>query len=212
VQSAVLRECILNLARLKESIAQSVGGTLDTAGLDAWPELMRGLKAGLLMLGKSRAVELVESIQVRLAPLMQPGGSAALTGGRLDHLADAIVSLEYYMETLQAGRSDPWYMLDNAQACLDALEAQPAPPVPTVAPLEQSAFAQTVQIGGGAAAVRAQMEAAAKGQAGYPCSRDDTHRSRQAECLRFTVEFADREARFGSYRAGNWIDPNAFHG
>src|SRR5580658_4302837 len=168
VQSAVLRECILNLARLKESIAQSVGGTLDTAGLDAWPELMRGLKAGLLMLGKSRAVELVESIQVRLAPLMQPGGSAALTGGRLDHLADAIVSLEYYMETLQAGRSDPWYMLDNAQACLDALEAQPAPPVPTVPPLEQSSFAQTVQIGGGAAAVRAQMEAAARGQAAVP--------------------------------------------
>jgi chemosensory pili system protein ChpA (sensor histidine kinase/response regulator) len=167
VQAAVLRECILNLARLKESIAQSVGGTLDTAGLDAWPELMRGLKAGLLMLGKSRAVELVENIHVRLAPLMQPGGAAALSGGRLDHLADAIVSLEYYMETLQAGRSDPWYMLDNAQACLEALEAQPAPPVPTVAPLEQSAFAQTVQIGGGAAAVRAQ-EAAAAAQAAVP--------------------------------------------
>ncbi|MEJ0006569.1 MAG: Hpt domain-containing protein [Steroidobacteraceae bacterium] len=162
VQSAVLRECILNLARLKESIAQSVGGTLDTAGLDAWPDLMRGLKAGLLMLGKSRAVELVENIQSRLAPLMQPGGAAALTGGRLDRLADAIVSLEYYMETLQAGRSDPWYMLDNAQASLDAFEAQPAPTVPTVAALEHSSFAQTVQIGGGAAAVRAQQEAAAR--------------------------------------------------
>jgi chemosensory pili system protein ChpA (sensor histidine kinase/response regulator) len=162
VQSAVLRECILNMARLKESIAQSVGGTLDTAALDAWPDLMRGLKAGLLMLGKSRAVELVEQIHSRLVPLMQPGGAAALAGGRLDRLADAIVSLEYYMETLQAGRSDPWYMLDNAQASLDALEAQPEPPVPTVAPLEQSSFAQTVQIGGGAAAVRAQMEAAAK--------------------------------------------------
>ncbi|HEY4342643.1 MAG TPA: Hpt domain-containing protein [Steroidobacteraceae bacterium] len=168
VQSAVLRECILNLARLKESIAQSVGGTLDTAGLDAWPELMRGLKAGLLMLGKSRAVELVSNIHARLAPLMQPGGAAALTGGRLDRLADAIVSLEYYMETLQAGRADPWYMLDNAQSCLDALEAQPAPPVPTVAPLEQSSFAQTVQIGGGAAAVRAQMEADLKGQGTVP--------------------------------------------
>jgi chemosensory pili system protein ChpA (sensor histidine kinase/response regulator) len=168
VQSAVLRECILNLARLKESIAQSVGGTLDTAGLDAWPELMRGLKAGLLMLGKSRAVDLVSNIQARLGPLMQPGGGAALTGGRLDRLADAIVSLEYYMETLQAGRSDPWYMLDNAQACLDALEAQPAPAVPTVAPLEQSSFAQTVQIGGGAAAVRAQMEADIKSQGTIP--------------------------------------------
>ena len=159
VQSAVLRECILNLARLKESIAQSVGGTLDTAGLDAWPELMRGLKAGLLMLGKSRAVELVENIHARLSPLMQPGGAAALTGGRLDRLADAIVSLEYYMETLQAGRSDPWYMLDNAQACLDSLEAQPAPSVPTVSPMEQSAFAQTVQIDGGAAAARGQLAA-----------------------------------------------------
>jgi chemosensory pili system protein ChpA (sensor histidine kinase/response regulator) len=168
VQSAVLRECILNLARLKESIAQSVGGTLDTAGLDAWPELMRGLKAGLLMLGKSRAVDLLSNIHARLAPLMQPGGAAALTGGRLDRLADAIVSLEYYMETLQAGRSDPWYMLDNAQACLDALEAQPAPAVPTVAPLEQSSFAQTVQIGGGAAAVRAQMEADIKSQGTIP--------------------------------------------
>ncbi len=131
-------------------------------GLDAWPELMRGLKAGLLMLGKSRAVELVENIHSRLAPLMQPGGAAALTGGRLDRLADAIVSLEYYMETLQAGRSDPWYMLDNAQTCLDTLDAEPVPAVPTVAPLEQSSFAQTVQIGGGAAAVRAQLAAAAQ--------------------------------------------------
>ena len=156
VQAAVLRECILNLARLKESIGQSVGGTLDTAGLDAWPELMRGLKAGLLMLGKSRAVELLENIQGRLTPLMQPGGASALSGARLDRLADAIVSLEYYMETLQAGRSDPWYMLDNAQACLDAIEAEPGPAVPTVPPLETSAFAQTVQIDGAAAAAEHQ--------------------------------------------------------
>jgi len=168
VQSAVLRECILNLARLKESIAQSVGGTLDTAGLDAWPELMRGLKAGLLMLGKSRAVELVENIHGRLSPLMQPGGGTALVGARLDRLADAIVSLEYYMETLQAGRSDPWYMLDNAQACLEALEAQPPPPVPTVPPLEQSSFAHTVHIDGAAAAAKAQMQAALENHGTVP--------------------------------------------
>ncbi len=145
VQSAVLRECILNLARLKESVSQNVGGTLDAAGLDGWHELLRGLKAGLLMLGKTRAVELVEAIHKRLKPVMQPGGGALSSEG-LDRLADAIVSLEYYMETLQAGRSDPWYMLDNAQACLQALDAEPAPAVPTVAPLEPSAFAQTVQL------------------------------------------------------------------
>ncbi|MGH8259265.1 MAG: hypothetical protein ACREUG_06195, partial [Steroidobacteraceae bacterium] len=145
VQAAVLRECILNLSRLKESIAQSVGGTLDASGLDGWHDLLRGLKAGLLMLGKTRAVELVEAIYSRLKPVMQPGGGALLGTG-LDRLADAIVSLEYYMETLQAGRSDPWYMLDNAQACLQALDELPAPAVPTVAPLEPGAFAATVQL------------------------------------------------------------------
>ena len=145
VQSAVLRECILNLARIKEAISQNVGGTLDAAGLDSWQELMRGLKAGLLMLGKSRAVELIEGITTQLKRVMQPG-RRALPAGFMDRLADAIVSLEYYMETLQAGRSDPWYMLDNAQACVQALEQQQAPPVPTVPPLEPSTFARTVQI------------------------------------------------------------------
>ncbi|MGH8217324.1 MAG: Hpt domain-containing protein, partial [Steroidobacteraceae bacterium] len=134
VQAAVLRECILNLARLKESIAQSVGGTLDAAGLDGWHALLKGLKAGLLMLGKTRAVELTEALHTRLKPVMQPGGGTP--GPGLDRLADAIVSLEYYMETLQAGRSDPWYMLDNAQSCLRALDELPAPVVPTVAPLD----------------------------------------------------------------------------
>ena len=55
---------------------------------------------------------------------MQPGGSG-LAPEYLDRLADAIVSLEYYIETLQAGRSDPWYMLDNARTCLDALARAP---------------------------------------------------------------------------------------
>ncbi len=145
VQAAVLRECILNLARIKEAITQNVGGTLDAAGLDSWHELMRGMKAGLLMLGKTRAVDVIEAITTQLKRVMQPG-ARALPVGFMDRLADAIVSVEYYMETLQAGRSDPWYMLDNAQACVQALEQQQTPSVPTVPAMDPSAFAKTVQI------------------------------------------------------------------
>ena len=29
------------------------------------------------------------------------------------------------METVSAGRSDPWYMLENAERCLDLLEKLP---------------------------------------------------------------------------------------
>jgi chemosensory pili system protein ChpA (sensor histidine kinase/response regulator) len=145
VQAAVLRECILNLARIKEAITQNVGGTLDAAGLDSWHELMRGMKAGLLMLGKTRAVEVIEAITTQLKRVMQPG-SRALPAGFMDRLADAIVSVEYYMETLQAGRSDPWYMLDNAQSCVQALEQTQTPAVPTVTALDPGSFAKTVQI------------------------------------------------------------------
>jgi chemosensory pili system protein ChpA (sensor histidine kinase/response regulator) len=145
VQSAVLRECILNLARIKESVTQSVGGTLDAAGLDSWQDLIRGLKAALLLLGKTRAVEVIEGLTTQLKRIMRPGAPVMPTGF-LDRLADAIVSVEYYMETLQAGRSDPWYMLDNAHACVQALELQQTVSVPTVPPLEPSAFAKTVQI------------------------------------------------------------------
>jgi chemosensory pili system protein ChpA (sensor histidine kinase/response regulator) len=141
VQSAVLRECIQNLAWIKEAVTQSIGGSPDPAALDSWQGLITGLKAALLMLGKARAVEVVEGIATQLRRIMRPG-AAPVPPGWLDRLADAIVSIEYYMETLQAGRSDPWYMLDNAQSCLQYLERAPQA-LPT-APIEPSAFAKTV--------------------------------------------------------------------
>jgi chemosensory pili system protein ChpA (sensor histidine kinase/response regulator) len=162
VQGAVLRECVVNLARIKEYVAQNVSGTLDTAGFDNWPELMRGIKAGLLMLGKTRAVEIIEDITQHLRRVMQPGGTS-LAGEYLDRLADAIVSLEYYIETLQAGRSDPWYMLDNARSCLDLLARAPERAVPTVPPLNPGSYSRTLRIQplpqAGAPAAGAQAEA-----------------------------------------------------
>jgi chemosensory pili system protein ChpA (sensor histidine kinase/response regulator) len=156
VQAAVLRECIVNLARIKEAVIQSVGGTLDAAGLDSWQDLMRGIKAGLLLLGKSRAVEVMDGIATQLKRVMQPG-LHVLPPGFVDRLADAIVSVEYYMETLQAGRADPWYMLDNAQGCVQALEQQPTPAVPTVAPAATATGSTRVLPPPGAAGAAATM-------------------------------------------------------
>ena len=141
VQAAVLRECIQNLTWIKEAITQSIGGSPDAAALDNWQGLVTGLKAALLMLGKTRAVEIVEGIAIHLRRIMR-ASAPAVPPGWLDRLADAIVSLEYYMETLQAGRSDPWYMLDNAQSCLQFLEHTPQS-MPLAA-IEPSAFAKTV--------------------------------------------------------------------
>jgi chemosensory pili system protein ChpA (sensor histidine kinase/response regulator) len=159
VQAAVLRECSVNLVRVKEAIASNVAGTLDVGALDAWPGLIAGIKAGLLMLGKSRAAEIVDGIARNLKELLQPGGTA-VPPNYLDRLADAVVSLEYYMETLQAGRTDPWYMLDNAQTCLQALSQMPKRVVPTVPPLGPEAYAATVLLADAGATARAHALAA----------------------------------------------------
>jgi len=122
VSEAVLRECIVNLARIKEAVSTAVQkpNEFSVQGLDNVPQLLRGITAGLLMLGKGRAVELMDAIGKQVRKLIEPG-AAPPDPIRLERVADAIVSIEYYMETLQNGRTDPWYMLDNAEMCLKTL-------------------------------------------------------------------------------------------
>jgi chemosensory pili system protein ChpA (sensor histidine kinase/response regulator) len=133
VSEAVLRECIVNLARIKEavSIAVQKPGDFPPQGLDNVPQLLRGITAGLLMLGKGRAVELMDAIGVQVRKLIEPGAPAP-DALRLERVADAIVSIEYYMETLQSGRNDPWYMLDNAEMCINTLADEATSRVPNI--------------------------------------------------------------------------------
>ena len=121
VQDAVLRECIVNMARIKEAVTQSLSAPAEAQGLDQVPQLVRGITAGLLMLGKQRAVEVMEGIGRALGTIVRPD-AGSLAPLRLEKLADAIVAVEYYMETLQAGRADQWHMLDGAEARLAELE------------------------------------------------------------------------------------------
>ncbi len=120
VSEAVLRECIVNMARIKEAIALSVERPREQQVLDQVPPLVSGIVSGLIMLGKTRAVEITQAIGKALASHVRSDGTHA-SQEAMERLADAIVAVEYYMETLQAGRADPWYMLDNADACLQAL-------------------------------------------------------------------------------------------
>jgi len=146
VSEAVLRECIVNLARIKEAVSIAVQKPSDLApqGLDNVPQLLRGITAGLLMLGKGRAVELMDAIGEQVRMLIEPGAPRP-DALRLERIADAIVSIEYYMETLQSGRADPWYMLDNAETCIKALAEQGPSRVPNVE-LAPEEVAKTVKL------------------------------------------------------------------
>ena len=128
VTSAVLRECIANLERVKDAIVLALEAPLEPRVLDEVPYLLKGITAGLLMLDRSRAVSAVERIGSQIRRWLSIG-DAVPSMEALERLADAIASIEYYMETIQGGRSDPMYMLDNAETCLSALDAIPREPV-----------------------------------------------------------------------------------
>ena len=121
VQGAVLRECTVNMARIKEAVAQSLSAPEEAQGLDQVPQLVRGITAGLLMLGRQRAVEAMERIGRVLGTIVRPDAES-LAPARLEKLAEAIVSVEYYMEMLQAGRSEPAGLMERAEASLAELE------------------------------------------------------------------------------------------
>jgi chemosensory pili system protein ChpA (sensor histidine kinase/response regulator) len=146
VSEAVLRECIVNMARIKEAVSVAVHKPADfpAQGLDNVPQLLRGITAGLLMLGKGRAVELMDAIGVQVRKLIEPGAPAP-DALRLERVADAIVSIEYYMETLQSGRNDPWYMLDNAETCIKTLAEEMPSRVPNIS-ISAGDAAKTVKL------------------------------------------------------------------
>ncbi len=125
VTQAVMRECLANLARVKEAISLVTERAGDGAALDSIPALLRGITAALLMVEKESAGRVAERIAAAASEVVQRGAGPEARAA-LERLADAIVSLEYYMETLQAGRREPVWMLDNAARSLDAL-VLPAP-------------------------------------------------------------------------------------
>ncbi|HEU4619112.1 MAG TPA: Hpt domain-containing protein [Gammaproteobacteria bacterium] len=133
VTQAVIGECIVNLAKVKEAVTHVIDSPGDGKLLEQVKPQLRGITAGLLMLNKTKAVKVVERIgriiETRLGAQEKP-----LRPEHLERLADAVVSVEYFMETVSLGRADPLYMLDNAGRCLALLEAlPPARPVAVAA-------------------------------------------------------------------------------
>ena len=120
VTQAVMRECLVNLARIKDAMSGVMGQTEDRADLVELDILLSGINSGLSILGKERALITLDKAGVHILGFVR-NGSDHLPLENLNRLADAIVSLEYYMETIQNGRSEPLYMLDNADRCLDAM-------------------------------------------------------------------------------------------
>jgi chemosensory pili system protein ChpA (sensor histidine kinase/response regulator) len=134
VREALLRECLINMARVRDAINERLSGPIDPQLADRVPELLKGITAALLMLEYPRAVAVLERITGHVRQMLEPG-AADMRRHALDRLADAIVSVEYFMETVRVGRKMPVFMLENAEACLDSMPRL-EPALPEYEPIE----------------------------------------------------------------------------
>ncbi|HKV95901.1 MAG TPA: Hpt domain-containing protein [Gammaproteobacteria bacterium] len=120
VQNAVIRESIINLARIKEAIVEYVNDPAKSKSLQPLPARIREIQASLRFLQLERMAVVLESVRQYIGRRLL-AQSAAPGQNELDCMADAIVSVEFYLEAIQLGRGNLVAMLDNAEACVTAL-------------------------------------------------------------------------------------------
>jgi chemosensory pili system protein ChpA (sensor histidine kinase/response regulator) len=121
VVASVMRECISTLGEVTEVLGAIARDPAAPADGDHLVALMKSVAASLQILERDAAARVATRIARVLGESLQ-GGAEPPAESELDRLADALVGLEYYMETVGSGRPDPMSMLDNATTCLDLLD------------------------------------------------------------------------------------------
>ncbi|MEX0730468.1 MAG: Hpt domain-containing protein [Aquisalimonadaceae bacterium] len=119
VYRTTVREAVADITAIKEAIVRFIERE-DHAALDDIGPLARRLQGALDIIGLERAGSLIQGVasylrQHVIEPLTVPDG------GSLDALADAITSLEYYLEAVLENRSGRETILEVAERSIARL-------------------------------------------------------------------------------------------
>jgi chemosensory pili system protein ChpA (sensor histidine kinase/response regulator) len=130
----VIREVIADMIGARERIDSYLRMPAARDPLNDVPQLLDRVRGGLLMAGEERAAALVG--QVRAFVLRELIGNVQTPGEQqLETFADAVCSIEYYVEELRDGAVYGGMVLDVAQQSLDKLgysSLTTVPPLPAV--------------------------------------------------------------------------------
>ncbi len=124
VGRAVFRESIRNLARVKESLTEFLEQEGDTSLVQEAIQLLHEIEASLAMLELERPGRLLLALRDYLAHEILERGHAP-GPSTLELIADAVISVEYYLEALQEGRTSPESILDTTEGYVDLLQQEP---------------------------------------------------------------------------------------
>lgn len=120
VRGVVAEEAIRDITQAKDAILAFMENSEDFAVLEKVPSLFNQIKGGLLLLNEQRAAELIDAVRGYVTDRVLANHEVPPESS-LDDLADAISSIEYYLENLREGRVLGNTILDVAAKSLTRL-------------------------------------------------------------------------------------------
>ncbi|HEX7338793.1 MAG TPA: Hpt domain-containing protein [Rhodanobacteraceae bacterium] len=128
VMAALMREAVGNVSKVKDMLVAFVESPWDHAQVTAAPALLEEIGGALSMIDASRPVTLVRGIG-RFIHNELIVDARIPTASQMDKLADALASIEYYLEAAREHRGGLDHILDVTEQSLAALDYWPVPAV-----------------------------------------------------------------------------------
>ncbi|MFT3762411.1 MAG: Hpt domain-containing protein [Pseudoxanthomonas sp.] len=135
---ALAQEAINNFASAREGFVAFIETNWDHGELAEVPRLLSEVAGALRILDLDTAADYLEGVRRYVGNELI--GKRRVPGGQqLDTLADAMASLEYYLEALRDNRPNQAEILDIARSSLEALRYWPLPEEAPPAPAAETA-------------------------------------------------------------------------
>ncbi|MDE2270586.1 MAG: Hpt domain-containing protein, partial [Xanthomonadaceae bacterium] len=126
IMRTLMREAVANLAKAKEHITAFIESSWSHEQLAGVPGLLTEVGGALRMLNLERPAELVDGIDRYIGNELVVDRRVP-TVDDMDHLADALASVEYYLEIGHDASASDNRILDGAQLSLEKLHYWPVP-------------------------------------------------------------------------------------
>ncbi len=126
ILDATTKEASANIQQAKQDIVAFIESPWDHSKIEQIPRLLDEISGAMRMLNLPDAAELLSGV-VRFAEVELLKHRRVPSGDQLDLMADAIASIEFYLEAVKEGRRNRDKILDVTRRSLEALGYWPLP-------------------------------------------------------------------------------------
>ncbi len=127
ILDATTKEASANIQQAKQDIVAFIESPWDHSKIEQIPRLLEEISGAMRMLNLPEPAELLGGV-IRFAEVELLQHRRVPSGDQLDLMADAIASIEFYLEAVKEGRRNRDKILEVTRRSLEALGYWPLPP------------------------------------------------------------------------------------